>query len=112
MEGEASEGVRLFGEVTEALLAEGGTESARMFGSDGIKVNGKVFAMEVRERLVVKLPKDRVDALADSGEGVPFDPGHGRIMKEWVSIAASSAERWLELSREARQFVDGRSRRR
>ncbi|MGI8552752.1 MAG: hypothetical protein ACR2PL_18485 [Dehalococcoidia bacterium] len=54
---------------------------------------------------MVKLPRQRVDALIAAGEGERFDPGHGRLMKEWVAIEPSSAEAWLPLAREAMPFV-------
>lgn len=75
-----------------------------MFGSMGLKVGGKVFAMLVKGRLVVKLPKERVEALVASGGGEYFDPGHGRIMKEWVAVEPGNGD-WQSLAREAKHFV-------
>jgi hypothetical protein len=46
------------------------------------------------------------DALVASGAGERFDPGHGRVMKEWVSVGHGAAD-WLELAREAHRFVSG-----
>ena len=54
--------------------------------------------------LVVKLPKSRVDALVDAGIGERFDPGHGRVMKEWLVVTDTRA-RWRELATEAHDFV-------
>ncbi len=63
--------------------------------------------------LVLKLPAARVDALIAAGRGVRFDPGHGRVMKEWVALAGSGDdEDWLALAREARAFVSGPEARR
>jgi hypothetical protein len=53
------------------------------FGADTLRVNNKIFAMPVRGRLVVKLPKARVDALASAGQGVRFDANKGTPMREW-----------------------------
>jgi hypothetical protein len=79
------------------------------FGESTLKIHGKIFAMLVRGKLVVKIPKSRVDALVSSGEGERFDPRHdGRIMKEWVVIEPSSAVDWLDLSREAMEFVSAK----
>lgn len=76
-----------------------------MFGSSGLKVGGKVFAMLVKGNLVVKLPKERVDALVASGKGEHFDPGHGRLMKEWVTVGSGAEAAWVALAREAKGFV-------
>ena len=66
----------------------------------------KIFAMLVKGKLVVKLPKPRVDALVASGDGERFDPRHdGRLMKEWLSVEPTSEEEWLPLAREAMEFV-------
>jgi hypothetical protein len=62
--------------------------------------------MLVEGRLVVKLPKHRVEALIAEGVGERFDPRRdGRLMKEWVTVAPTSGEGWLDLSREAMEFV-------
>jgi hypothetical protein len=57
---------------------------------------------------VVKLPKPRVEALVASEHGSHFDPGHGRLMKEWLSVAPTSDVEWLPLAREALAFVAGK----
>ena len=83
-----------------------GPQAKKRFGSSELKVNNKIFAMLVRGRLVVKLPKLRVDALIASGDGERFDPRHdGRLMKEWITLEPASAEKWLPLAREAMEFV-------
>jgi hypothetical protein len=84
--------------------APGVTHGGKGFGSLGLKVNGKLFAMPVRGRLVLKLPGARVDALVAAGEGDYFDPGHGRLMKEWVVLDPRGPDR-LELVRSAYRFV-------
>ncbi len=76
------------------------------FGSSGqLRIGGKIFAMLVRGRLVVKLPRQRVDGLIAAGEGEPFDPGRGRLMKEWLSLSPASEVDWLSLAEEALDFV-------
>ena len=77
----------------------------KMFSSSSVlNVNGKIFAMCRKGDLVVKLPRDRVDELIDARKGTRFDPGHGRIMKEWIVIPAKK-EDWQKLSKEAYTFV-------
>jgi len=74
------------------------------FGSGSLKVNGKIFAMiSSKGEFVVKLPRQQVDELVRSKQGKLFDPGHGRLMKEWF-VATGSAD-WLKLSQEAYAFV-------
>ena len=67
------------------------------FGSSGqLKADGKIFAMLVRARLVVKVPRNRVDALVESGEGERFDAGKRKPMREWFALSpipGSSGER-------------------
>ncbi|HEX4355221.1 MAG TPA: hypothetical protein VHZ95_19955, partial [Polyangiales bacterium] len=41
----------------------------RIFGSNGLKVNGKLFALSVKGALVLKLPQARVDALIAAKQG-------------------------------------------
>jgi TfoX/Sxy family transcriptional regulator of competence genes len=100
-----------FAELVESLrqrpdvTAPGESGARSGFGSSALKVNGKIFAMLVDERLVVKLPKQRVAQLASDGHGVPLDTGQGRRMKEWLSVAPESPLDWLHLSAEALAFV-------
>jgi hypothetical protein len=98
---------RLFASIAESELAMPGVTSGTGFGrSDGLRISGKIFAMLVRGELVVKLPRDRVEDLTASGVGHQFDPGHGRLMKEWVSITPNAGRRWRGLVEEARAFVE------
>lgn len=78
---------------------------AKGFGSKGLKVARKLFAFESKGRLVLKLPADRVQQLASSRQGKPFDPGHGRTMKEWVAIDLAHKALWLTLAHEALEFA-------
>jgi hypothetical protein len=97
-----------FAVIVEALLGEPDVTPpfGTGFGASGLKVRGKIFAMlSSRGEFVVKLPKPRVDALIAAGDGERFDPGHGRLMKEWVVIASMSDAQWLPLAREAMAFV-------
>jgi hypothetical protein len=85
------------------------TEGTGFGSAPGLRVKGKIFAMLVKGELVVKLPKGRVDELVASGAAAQFDPGHGRLMKEWASVAPESSEDWERLAGEALQFVGSRS---
>jgi hypothetical protein len=81
----------------------------RGFGSMALKVKEKIFAMLVGDRLVVKLPRARVDALVTAGDGERFDPRHdGRVMKEWLVLAPRHEHDWLSLAQEAMTYVAAR----
>jgi hypothetical protein len=84
--------------------ANGVSPTRRRFGSNALKVNGKIFAMMSQGTLVVKLPRARVDELVEAGSGTRFDPGHGRLMKEWLAVSAPT-RLWAPLVREAHDFV-------
>jgi hypothetical protein len=99
-----------FRAVIDALGARPGvTHSAaasRRFGSTALKVHDKIFAMVSSDgHFVVKLPKARVAALVSEGAGQRFDANRGRPMSEWLVVNSESGEAWLELAREALEFV-------
>jgi len=100
----------LFDRVSERLLGEDAElERTRMFSSEGLKTAGKFFAMVSRGELVVKLPRERVDELVAAGAGHRFDPGHGRLMKEWVALRPADEEACAAYVSEARRFVGATS---
>jgi TfoX N-terminal domain len=100
---------QLFDEVAERLLTyDASFERGRMFSSIALKRGGKVFALCSRGEVVVKLPAERVDELIDAG-GRRFDPGHGRLMREWVSVKPSDATECETLLVEARTFRIGKA---
>lgn len=86
--------------LVEALLPDA---RAKVFNAHSMCVNNKIFVMLVKDRLVVKLPRKRVDALVASGEGEPYDVGTGKPMKEWLVVV--SDENWLPLAKEALEFM-------
>lgn len=76
------------------------------FGSESLRIGGKIFALlSSKKEFVVKLPRARVETLTRSGIGHPFDPGKGRVMKEWLALAPNSTQDWTALAREAKTFV-------
>jgi TfoX/Sxy family transcriptional regulator of competence genes len=96
-----------FAPVVRAFAGVRDVKAGRLFSSYGLKVKGKIFAMFGRKQFVVKLPKERVDELVSAGRGKRFDPGHGRLMKEWAAFKGGESE-WVELAREAYEFVKQR----
>jgi hypothetical protein len=100
-----------FAPVVDALTKERGVSyGGKGFGSAALKVNDKIFAMmSSREEFVVKLPRERVLELVETGQGDYFDPGHGRLMNEWLVVKGRGTD-WLALAKEARAFVKGGKR--
>jgi hypothetical protein len=92
--------------VVSELMASSPAASGTMFGMPCLKNNGKAFAGYHKGAMVFKLGGARhTEALALSGSRL-FDPtGRGRPMKEWVEVSVEHAARWLELAREALQYV-------
>jgi len=71
-----------------------------MFGMPCLKRDsGKVIAGSWKDGgITVKLTdaRQREAALALPDVAL-FDPGMGRVMKEWVHVPATQSERWVEL---------------
>jgi hypothetical protein len=92
-----------YASVSGVTVPEGGSG----FGSNAIKINKSIFAMLVNDRLVVKLPAARVAELIAARDGVPFDAGKGKPMKEWVGLTVDDAAA-RQLVAEAMAFVGRR----
>ncbi|HEU4600630.1 MAG TPA: hypothetical protein VFS24_01620 [Steroidobacteraceae bacterium] len=76
------------------------------FGAKALYANGKIFAMlSSRSELVFKLPAAKVRELSNRGVGAPFDPRHGKPMREWVVVKTITWQRVRELGFEAFEFV-------
>jgi hypothetical protein len=45
-----------------------------------------------------------VDELVSAGESKRFDPGHGRLMREWIVVGEGAGD-WVELAKEAYHYV-------
>ncbi len=82
------------------------------FGRSALRYEGRIFAMLVRGRLVLKLPASRVTALIRSGNGAAFDANKGTPMREWLSLDPDSGLEWLSLATEALDFARGQGLRR
>src|SRR3972149_9892610 len=95
---------KVFERVMTTLRRDARVGEAKMFGAIGLKVGDKYFAMLYKGKLVVKLPAERVSALVAAGDGKYFDPGHGRLMKEWIAFAPGPAARGGGPGREGEGF--------
>lgn len=77
-----------------------------MFGSEGLRVRGKVFAfVSFQGALALKLPADRVDEL-DGTDGIARMVMRDRPMREWLTVSVDESDRWRSLIGEAYAFVD------
>ena len=63
-----------FAPVVAAFAKDPKVAAGKMMSSYGFTLNGKIFAMFGRGKLVVKLPKQRVDELVNGDIGERFDP--------------------------------------
>jgi hypothetical protein len=55
-------------------------------------------------QLVVKLPRVRVAALVETGQGLPFAPA-GKVFREWVALPEPDRRLWTALLAEAVDFA-------
>ncbi len=101
----SEEATNMFDGVIGAFARDRSVTQAKMFGSVVLKVKNKVFAMLVKGKLVVKLPKERVAALVAARDREYFDPEHGKVSKEWVAVKAGDQTAWVKLAKEAKDFV-------
>lgn len=76
------------------------------FGSNALKIDGKIFAMLVKGALAVKLSPAEVEATAMAGRGEPLSMGRGRVMKGWL-VVNEPPRRWYAFAERARAFVAG-----
>ena len=87
----------LVGEIT---ARHPGVRPSSMFGMPCLKrESGKVVAGSWKDGgITVKLTDEtqREAALALAGAAL-FDPGMGRVMREWVHVPAAQSSRWLDL---------------
>ena len=111
MEREAEARAR-FGDLCQLLAGVPGVtlpQGGSGFGRAALRYQGRIFAMFVRGRLVLKLPAPRIDTLVEASRGDRFDANKGTPMKEWFSPAPEITDdaEWESLAREALTFAQG-----
>ncbi|MEN2738551.1 TfoX/Sxy family protein [Microbacterium sp. X-17] len=100
------QGHLLFDPIAEEYLPLDGVDIGRMFGSDGLRIRGKVFAfVGFAGDLMLKLPASRIDALAAEGVAARMVM-RGREMREWLRVEQDRPEQWAPLTAEAYAFLD------
>jgi len=98
----------LFWRLADEWLTTGEVEKGTMMGFPCLRVNGKFFASlhSKTDNLIIKIPKDRVTELIETGEADSFAP-NGRTFKEWACIPTVDESKWRTYLEEARTFVEG-----
>lgn len=96
----------LYEELTDDLLYDPAIGRATMMGYPCVRLAGRFLASydDKAGSLVVKLPRERVAELVDSGHGDPFAPA-GKVFREWISIPTVDPQLWRTLLTEAVDFA-------
>lgn len=85
-----------------------GVDWGRMFGTIGLRVRGKIFAVAVHDGggLMVKIPEGRADERIAAGE-VTRMVMRGREMREWVVAPLEAPDAvWESLLAESSAYLD------
>lgn len=96
----------IYDPIAGELCTRDGVDIGPLFGTEGLRIRGKVFAFVTHGSLVVKLPHDRIDELEASGAAERMTMRERR-MKEWALVGPESASLWHPLAVEGLTFVDG-----
>ena len=96
----------LYDELTDDLLYDPAIGRATMMGYPCVRLAGRFLASydDKAASLVVKLPRERVAELVETGTGDPFAPA-GKVFREWVAIPTVDRELWRTLLNEAAAFA-------
>jgi hypothetical protein len=96
----------LYDELTDDLLYDPAIGRATMMGYPCVRLAGRFLASydDKAGGLVVKLPRERVADLVESGLGESFAPA-GKVFREWVAVREPDPELWRALLDEAVDFA-------
>jgi len=97
----------IFDPIAERYLERPDVDIGPMFGSQGLRVRGKVFAFVGHlGGLVVKVPESRATELVEEGVAERMVIRE-RTMREWLTIGiGAGAQRWDGLLGEAFAYLD------
>lgn len=97
----------IFDPIAARFLERPDVDIGAMFGSEGLRVRGKVFAFVGHlGGLVVKIPEARVTDLAEQGVAERMVMRE-RPMREWATVSIDAgAQRWDDLIAEAFAYLD------
>jgi len=103
-------GLDLLHEIAATLAARGPIEHSTMFGRPGLRTGTKiVMFLGADDRLMLKLPLARVNALVEDGLVDRVTIGT-RTMREWVEIPSEddpdvTFENWMAFAHESFDYV-------
>lgn len=97
----------IFDPIAERYLERPDVDIGPMFGSQGLRVRGKVFAFVGHlGGLVVKIPETRVTELDEQGVAARMVMRE-RAMREWATVPVDAGpRRWDDLIGEAFAYLD------
>lgn len=96
----------IFDPIAARYLERPGVDIGPMFGSEGLRIRGKVFAfVGYLSSLVVKVPEARAGEIVASGVAVRMVM-RDREMREWLLVDQDAAKHWDPLIAEAFAYVD------
>jgi len=92
-----------FDELVEDSVG-GPVTTGVMFGARGLRTGTRFFAVWWGDRLLVKLPSERIADLHVAGRATPFVPRGRRPMKNWAELSDDAD--WAAVCEEARGYVE------
>ncbi|WP_019181506.1 hypothetical protein [Microbacterium yannicii] len=96
----------IFDPIAATYLERDGVDFGPMFGSEGLRIRGKVFAFVGHlGSLVVKVPEARADELVADGTAERMVI-RNRTMREWLILGPDQPEVWSPLLAEAFAYLD------
>ena len=96
----------LFWDLAGGMLGSEGVTKGTMMGFPCLRYEGAFFASADHRTgdLIVKVSRERVQELVESGAGQPFAPA-GRVFKEWVLFDDRDRDKWSRMLGEALDFA-------
>ncbi|MGH2905244.1 MAG: hypothetical protein ACRDKI_00565 [Solirubrobacterales bacterium] len=102
----ADEARKAFDQLTADYDGKPGVTTGKMMSADGLRIEGKIFAMFWHDSLVVKLPAAVAAGIVAGGGGQVFEPGPGRKMREWVVFEfEDDLELWRKMTADSFEYV-------
>ncbi|WP_336632328.1 MULTISPECIES: TfoX/Sxy family protein [unclassified Microbacterium] len=96
----------VFDDIAAEYMVLPGVDIGPMFGSEGLRIRGKVFAfLASGQSLIAKLPEARVSEFDASGRAERMTM-RDRAMREWVLVGPDALDLWPTVIAEAFSFVD------